>query len=107
MEKHHISFFNFVTFNSSFFKKLRGSTEQYLSKRFLFSLNFNFDRVIIGIQFGAMTAGQVASFAPDYMKAKMAAGRILDLFDRTPAIDSYSDAGSKVCCFDVYRLDKI
>ena len=108
MEKLHISFFNFSTFNSSFFKKFRGSTEQYLSKRFLFSLNFNFNiRVIIGIQFGAMTAGQVASFAPDYMKAKMAAGRILDLFDRTPVIDSYSDAGSKVCCFDVYRLDKI
>ena len=46
-----------------------------------------------------MTAGQVASFAPDYMKAKMAAGRILSLFDRTPAIDSYSDAGSKVCLY--------
>ena len=46
-----------------------------------------------------MTAGQVASFAPDYMKAKMAAGRILSLFDRTPAIDSYSDAGSKVCVY--------
>ena len=53
-----------------------------------------------------MTAGQVASFAPDYMKAKMAAGRILDLFDRTPAIDSYSDNGNKVkyCIISKIRI---
>lgn len=43
-----------------------------------------------------MTAGQVASFAPDYVKAKTAAGRILDLFDRVPEIDSYSTEGIKV-----------
>ena len=43
-----------------------------------------------------MTAGQVASFAPDYVKAKVAAGRILDLFDRKPPIDSYSTEGLKV-----------
>lgn len=51
----------------------------------------------MSIQFGAMTAGQLASFAPDYVKAKVAAGRILDLFDRVPAIDSYSNEGIKVC----------
>lgn len=72
----------------------------------MFSIKlFLFFRVIIGIQFGAMTAGQVASFAPDYMKAKMAAGRILDLFDRTPSIDSYSDTGNKVWKFkEIYIM---
>ena len=43
-----------------------------------------------------MTAGQVASFAPDYVKAKVSAGRILELFDRVPDIDSYSTEGRKV-----------
>ena len=57
--------------------------------------NFHF-RVIIGIQFAAMTAGQIASFASDYVKAKTAAGRILKLFDRVPEIDSYSQEGQKV-----------
>lgn len=52
-------------------------------------------KVMMSIQFGAMTAGQLASFAPDYVKAKVAAGRILDLFDRVPAIDSYSKEGIK------------
>jgi len=52
-------------------------------------------KVIISIQFGSMTAGQLASFAPDYAKAKVAAGRILNLFDRIPPIDSYSNEGSK------------
>ncbi|XP_066921842.1 ATP-dependent translocase ABCB1-like [Clytia hemisphaerica] len=52
-------------------------------------------KVIIGIQFGAMTAGQTASYAPDYVKAKTAAGRILALFDREPVIDSYSSEGMK------------
>lgn len=56
-------------------------------------------RVIISIQFGAMTAGQVASFAPDYVKAKVSAGRILDLFDRVPEIDSYSTEGRRVSIF--------
>ena len=45
-----------------------------------------------------MTVGQVASFAPDYVKAKVSAGRILDLFDRVPEIDSYSTDGRKVFC---------
>ena len=51
-----------------------------------------------------MTAGQVASFAPDYVKAKVAAGRILDLFDRKPPIDSYSTEGLKVKQFFTLSL---
>uniref|UniRef100_A0A7M5VBZ8 Uncharacterized protein n=1 Tax=Clytia hemisphaerica TaxID=252671 RepID=A0A7M5VBZ8_9CNID len=66
----------------------------YLAERDGLSLS-SIVKVIIGIQFGAMTAGQVASFAPDYVKAKTAAGRILALFDRKPAIDSYSTEGIK------------
>lgn len=50
-----------------------------------------------------MTAGQIASFAPDYVKAKVSAGRILDLFDRVPEIDSYSTKGQKV--INAYTFD--
>ena len=50
----------------------------------------------MSIQFGSMTAGQLVSYAPDYVKAKLSAGRILDLFDRVPPIDSYSQEGLKV-----------
>ena len=68
-----------------------------LNSFLIYSNFFEFSsRVIISIQFGSMTAGQVASFAPDYVKAKVAAGRILDLFDRRPPIDSYSTDGLKV-----------
>ena len=46
--------------------------------------------------FGAMIAGQIASFAPDYAKAKTSAARIFKLLDRQPAIDSYSQEGDQL-----------
>ena len=53
-------------------------------------------RVFTGVLFGAMAAGQASSFAPDYGKAKMAAARLFDLFDRVPPIDSSSEAGDRL-----------
>ncbi|XP_072535197.1 ATP-dependent translocase ABCB1-like [Salminus brasiliensis] len=47
------------------------------------------------IVFAAMNIGQSSSFAPDFAKAKAAAGRILALLEKTPEIDVYSEAGDK------------
>lgn len=58
---------------------------------------FNFPiRVFSVIVFAAMNIGQSSSFAPDFAKAKAAAGRILDLLAKTPEIDIYSEAGDKL-----------
>ena len=43
-----------------------------------------------------MALGNAASFAPDYGKGKQAAGRIFQLVDREPAIDAYSEEGTKL-----------
>uniref|UniRef100_A0AAR2KX54 ATP-binding cassette sub-family B member 5 n=1 Tax=Pygocentrus nattereri TaxID=42514 RepID=A0AAR2KX54_PYGNA len=47
------------------------------------------------IVFAAMSIGQSSSFAPDFAKAKAAAGRILDLLEKTPEIDIYNEGGDK------------
>ncbi|XP_072535196.1 ATP-dependent translocase ABCB1-like isoform X2 [Salminus brasiliensis] len=47
------------------------------------------------IIFAAMSIGQSSSFAPDFAKAKVAAGRIIALLEKTPEIDIYSEAGDK------------
>lgn len=61
----------------------------------------------MALTFGAMIAGQIASFAPDYVKAKASAGRIFKLLDRQPAIDAYSDSGLKPVKFlsSVFHLN--
>ena len=56
-------------------------------------------RAINAILFSAMSVGQAMSFAPDYGKAKTAAARILDILDRVPSIDSWSDKGEKPVSF--------
>ena len=43
--------------------------------------------------FGAMTAGQVISMAPNVMEGKVSAARIFSIMDRVPAIDSFSAEG--------------
>ena len=43
--------------------------------------------------FGAKSAGQATTFAPDYGKAKTAAARVFVLLDRKSQIDAYSDVG--------------
>ncbi|XP_076826866.1 ATP-dependent translocase ABCB1 isoform X2 [Brachyhypopomus gauderio] len=47
------------------------------------------------IVFAAMSVGQSSSLAPDFAKAKAAAGRILNLLAKIPEIDIYSEAGDK------------
>ncbi|KAK3571853.1 hypothetical protein QTP86_020453, partial [Hemibagrus guttatus] len=47
------------------------------------------------IVFAAMSIGQSSSFAPDFAKAKAATGRILNLLQKVPEIDIYSEAGDK------------
>uniref|UniRef100_A0A8B9RAN1 ATP-binding cassette, sub-family B (MDR/TAP), member 5 n=1 Tax=Astyanax mexicanus TaxID=7994 RepID=A0A8B9RAN1_ASTMX len=60
----------------------------------IFLNNFSI-RVFSVIVFAAMSIGQSSSFAPDFAKAKAAAGRILALLEKTPEIDIYSEAGDK------------
>lgn len=47
------------------------------------------------IIFGAQSAGTIFSFAPDMGKAKQAAKELKTLFDRIPAIDSWSPDGER------------
>nr|DBA25042.1 TPA: hypothetical protein GDO54_012615 [Pyxicephalus adspersus] len=58
----------------------------------------NFEEVMLVfviLTYGAVSVGQTLSFAPDYAKAKSAASHLFALFDREPAIDSYSHHGLK------------
>uniref|UniRef100_A0A8C2EWR4 ABC-type xenobiotic transporter n=1 Tax=Cyprinus carpio TaxID=7962 RepID=A0A8C2EWR4_CYPCA len=56
---------------------------------------FVFHRVFSVIVFAAMNIGQSSSFAPDFAKAKAAAGRILLLLEKKPAIDIYDESGQR------------
>lgn len=58
----------------------------------LFYIPFTF-RVFAAITFGGQAVGRAGSFAPDLTKAKIAAGKLFMLFDRTPLIDSASNDG--------------
>ncbi|KAK7147699.1 hypothetical protein R3I94_010274 [Phoxinus phoxinus] len=51
------------------------------------------------IVFAAMNIGQSSSFAPDFAKAKAAAGRILLLLEKKPAIDIYDESGDRPAKF--------
>ncbi|XP_056375699.1 ATP-binding cassette sub-family B member 5-like isoform X2 [Hyla sarda] len=51
--------------------------------------------VFVILTYGAVAVGQTLSFAPDYAKAKSAAAHLFALFNRHPAIDSYSLQGQK------------
>ena len=48
------------------------------------------------IIFGAQSAGTIFSFAPDMGKAKQAAKELKTLYDRVPAIDSWSSDGESL-----------
>ncbi len=56
---------------------------------------FVFHRVFSVIVFAAMNIGQSSSFAPDFAKAKAAAGRIILLLEKKPAIDIYDESGHR------------
>ena len=51
--------------------------------------------VFFALVLGALGTGQLGAFAPNYTEAKLSAGRIFQLLDRVPAIDSYSQEGLK------------
>ncbi|KAK2738609.1 GTPase-activating protein [Onygenales sp. PD_40] len=57
---------------------------------------FQFFVIFTEITFGAQSAGTVFSFSPDMGKAKSAAADFKKLFDRKPAIDTWSKDGEKV-----------
>ena len=57
---------------------------------------FQFFVCFSAVIFGAQSAGTVFSFAPDMGKAKHAAQRLKVLFDRKPAIDTWSTDGDEV-----------
>ncbi|XP_075683423.1 ATP-binding cassette sub-family B member 5-like isoform X1 [Rhinoderma darwinii] len=52
--------------------------------------------VFVILTYGAVSVGQTLSFAPDYAKAKSAAAHLFALFNREPAIDSYTLQGEKL-----------
>ena len=52
-------------------------------------------RVFAAVIFGALAIGAAGSFAPDFVKAKLAAKRVFVLLDRPSLIDSYSEEGSR------------
>lgn len=52
-------------------------------------------KVIISATFGSMIAGQALSFTPDYLSAKVAAGRLFKLFDTKSEID-VNEPGGKI-----------
>ncbi|XP_019364084.1 PREDICTED: ATP-binding cassette sub-family B member 5 [Gavialis gangeticus] len=51
--------------------------------------------VFTAIAYGAVAVGETLTFVPDYAKARSGAAHLFALFERTPAIDSYSEAGDK------------
>eukprot|EP01105_Mastigella_eilhardi_P005939 TRINITY_DN175_c0_g3_i2.p1 TRINITY_DN175_c0_g3~~TRINITY_DN175_c0_g3_i2.p1 ORF type:complete len:1313 (-),score=403.59 TRINITY_DN175_c0_g3_i2:66-4004(-) len=58
----------------------------------------DFEKMMIAsmaVMFGAMALGNIASYSPDYGKAKVACKQIFALFDRHPLIDIVSDSGLK------------
>lgn len=57
---------------------------------------FQFFLCFMAIVFGAQSAGTIFSFAPDMGKAHHAAHELKALFDRRPAIDSWSEQGERL-----------
>ncbi|XP_057304108.1 ATP-dependent translocase ABCB1-like isoform X1 [Hydractinia symbiolongicarpus] len=55
----------------------------------------NVFKIVIAATFGSMIAGQVLSFTPDYLSAKVAAARLFKLFDRKSQIDVNEATGKE------------
>ena len=51
--------------------------------------------MVLSILVGGLVLGQISAFAPDYVKAKVAAARLFKIFDRESLIDSSSEDGLK------------
>ncbi|QSZ35150.1 hypothetical protein DSL72_008017 [Monilinia vaccinii-corymbosi] len=63
---------------------------------------FQFFVCFSAVIFGAQSAGTIFSFAPDMGKAKQAAQELKILFDRKPAIDSWSKEGERMESMEGY-----
>ncbi|KAJ8065286.1 hypothetical protein OCU04_005984 [Sclerotinia nivalis] len=63
---------------------------------------FQFFVCFSAVIFGAQSAGTIFSFAPDMGKAKQAAQELKILFDRKPAIDSWSEDGERMESMEGY-----
>ncbi|KAK2003654.1 ABC transporter [Colletotrichum falcatum] len=61
---------------------------------------FQFFVCFSAIIFGAQSAGSIFSFAPDMGKAHQAAHELKVLFDRRPAIDTWSEQGGRLDTVD-------
>lgn len=61
---------------------------------------FQFFLAYMAVIYGAQSAGSIFSFAPDMGKAHQAAHELKILFDRTPSIDTWSQAGEPVAEID-------
>jgi len=57
---------------------------------------FQFFVCFSAVIFGAQSAGTIFSFAPDMGKARQAAQELKILYDRKPAIDSWSEDGARL-----------
>ncbi|KAI1641043.1 multidrug resistance protein [Biscogniauxia mediterranea] len=57
---------------------------------------FQFFVCFMAVIFGAQSAGTIFSFAPDMGKAHHAAGELKTLFDRKPAVDTWSQEGEQL-----------
>lgn len=57
---------------------------------------FQFYVCFTEVLFGANAAGSIFSTAPDMAKAKSAAAEFKKLFERQPAIDTWSEAGDDI-----------
>jgi len=78
----------------------------YLIEKNLFGLTFEklifvFDCVI----FGAQAVGQASSFTPDYAKAKISAAKLMEIFERKPAINNFTSECDKT--IDEKKLDGV
>ena len=54
---------------------------------------FQFFICLMGVIFGAQSAGTVFTFLPEIVKAQSSAGSVRKMFDRKPDIDTWSDKG--------------
>ena len=64
--------------------------------------------MVLAILVGGLVLGQISAFAPDYVKAKVAAARLFKIFDRKSLIDSSSEDGLKpVRVFFYFRSRKV
>ena len=61
-------------------------------------------RVFGAIIFGGIVVGRNSSFGVDYVKAKLAAGRIISLINRKPKVDVRDPSGEKLVSVSQFEI---